>query len=367
MKSKKNSNSKKEKVRKSKRKSKKKSTNINVGFMKLNRLNNMSKINVLNKKMVSETQFGGYPLDLLFGIIYLKQKHPTVLALPFDIKELLLTYTDDLRDRYPFTFVGCIFYKCREEIIQQDKYSKNTTYKFDNKDFEIELPGKVSINEFKKLIGVAKGRNKRFTIIPLIFRWSCEYEFEGHANILIFDFENKIVERFEPYGFISTFTKEEEVVSHSFNKEFSKMLKIIDPSLTYIDQSVLLRKGPQFIEENQVQKHKLLNKSSDPEGFCGAWSLWYADLRLSNPKKDPRELIEMAMESITQTKKMKLRKFIRNYSLFLVKERYKFLKKIKQKNPYNHILGDQIHSLKDKKSTIAGLLKTSKILEEANK
>ena len=47
-------------------------------------------INVLNKKMASETKFGGYPLDLLFGIIYLKTKHPTSLALPFDIKKLLI-------------------------------------------------------------------------------------------------------------------------------------------------------------------------------------------------------------------------------------------------------------------------------------
>ena len=90
-------------------------------------------------------------------------------------------------------------------------------------------------------------------------------------------------------------------------------------------------------------------------------------MRLSHPEKEPRELIEMAIESISETKKLKLRQFIRNYSSFLVNERYSFLKKIKQKNPYNHILGDQILSLKDKKTTIAGLLKTSKILSDANK
>lgn len=346
---------------KPKRRFSRKRKNINVGFMRLNnKQNNLSQINVLNKKMASETKFGGYPLDLLFGIIYLKTKHPTSLALPFDIKKLLITYSDDLQDRYPFTFIGCIFYKCSESIIQQDKFN-NGKYKFNQKDFEIELPGKATIIEFKDLIRNAKKRKKRFTIIPLIFRWSCEYEFEGHANILIFDFKNNIVERFEPYGFISTFTKEEETVSSAFNDNFKKMLHKIDPLLTFLDQSALLRKGPQFVEENQVSKTKFLNKASDPEGFCGAWSLWYADLRLSNPDKEPRDLLEIAVDSIAETKK--LREFIRNYSLFLVKERYKFLKKIKQKNPYNHILGDQIQSLKDKKTTIAGFLKTEKLLE----
>ena len=345
-----------------KRKSKK--NNIDVGFMiMLNRNNeeNRSEINILNKKMESETQFGGYPLDLLFGIIYLKRKHPTSLALPFDIKKLLLTYSDDLRDRYPFTFVGCVFFKCREEIIQSQS-NKMSNRKYNNNDFELELPGKVTTSEFKQLIADARKRKKRFTIIPLIFRWSCSYEFEGHANILIFDFENNIVERFEPYGFISTFTKEEEEVSQSFNARFTKLLKKIDSKLNYVDQSVLLRKGPQYLEENQVKKLSLLEKSTDPEGFCGAWSLWYADLRITNPDKEPRELIEMAIDSISQTKKIKLREFIRNYSVFLVKERQQFLKKIKQKNPYNHVLGDQLLSLKNKKSTIAGLLKTSRIL-----
>ena len=349
------------KTKPNKRKSKKKN-NIDVGFMKMfnrNETENMSEINILNKKMVSETKFGGYPLDLLFGIIYLKRKHPTSLALPFDIKKLLLTYSDDLQDRYPFTFVGCVFFKCREEIIQAES-NKTGNYRFNNKDFELELPGKVTPSEFKQIMLSSRKRNKRFTIIPLIFRWSCGYEFEGHANILIIDFENNIVERFEPYGFISTFTKEEDEVSQSFNTRFTRLLKKIDPNLKYVDQSVLLRKGPQYLEENQVKKHSLLEKSSDPEGFCGAWSLWYADLRISNPNKEPRELIEIAIESISQTHN--LREFIRNYSVFLVKERQKFLKKIKQKNPYNHVLGDQLLSLKNKKSTIAGLLKTSRIL-----
>lgn len=361
MKSKKLKQAKKNKLIKTKSKKK---NNIDVGFMKIiNRqyAENMSDVNILDKKMVSETQFGGYPLDLLFGIIYLKRKHPKSLALPFDIKKLLLTYSKDLRDRYPFTFVGCVFFKCREEIIQS-KSNRKSNLKFDNKDFELELPGKVTTTEFKQLITAAKKRKKRFTIIPLIFRWNCAYEFEGHANILIFDFENNIVERFEPYGFISTFTKEEEEVSKSFNTRFSNLLKKIAPKLNYIDQSILLRKGPQYLEENQVKKLSLLEKSTDPEGFCGAWSLWYADLRISNPNKEPRELIEIAIDSISQTKKINLRDFIRNYSVFLVKERQKFLKKIKQKNPYNHVLGDQLLSLKNKKSTIASALKTSRII-----
>ena len=329
-------------------------------------LNQSISINVLNKKMVSETNFGGYPLDLLFGILYLKQKHPLSLALPFDIKKLLETYSSDLRDRYPFTFIGCVFYKCHESIIQQELYSNNNSnkkeYIFNKKDFDIELPGKVSINEFKELLNDAKKRGRRFTILPLIIRWSCNYKFEGHSNLLIFDFEKNIVERFEPYGYISQFSEDEIIVSKAFNSDFKKILKKINPKFKYIDPSQSLKKGPQHFEESQLTRYSIIKNSKDPEGFCGAWSLWYADLRLSNPDKSPNELIIKALKSIKTSNTRFLRKFIRNYSLFLVKERYKFLKKIKQKNPYNYALGEQIQSLDNKKTTIANLLKTTRLI-----
>ena len=58
----------------------------------------------------------------MFGILYLKRKYPRSITLPFDIKNLLITYSKDMKDRQPFTFVGCILYKCLESIIQQDIY-----------------------------------------------------------------------------------------------------------------------------------------------------------------------------------------------------------------------------------------------------
>ena len=330
--------------------------------------NNYS-VNIINKKMISETDFGGYPLDLLFGILYLKQKHPLQLTLPFDIKQLLITYSNDMRDRSPFTFVGCLIFKCKDQIIFKDKYANTNTnskkkYKFNINDFEFEYPGKVNKSEFKKMLNKAKKSGKRFTIIPLIFRWSCTYRFTGHANILIFDFESNIVERFEPYGYISTFTDLEESVSNGFNKKFAEIIKSLKLGLQFNDNKNLVKKGPQLLEENQVERHKsTLENNNDPEGFCGAWSLWYADLRLTNLKKQPKELLVSAMSIIEEKSGLKFREFIRNYSKFLVKERVKFLKQIKQKNPDNYRMREQLLSLEDKKSEIADMLKTNRILQ----
>ena len=234
------------KNKKSRKSNTKKSVSIYKKKLRNSDNNNQNiSVDIINKKLQSETEFGGYPLDLLFGILYLKRKYPRSITLPFDIKNLLTTYSKDMKDRQPFTFVGCILYKCLESIIQQDIYkvgskvnseqskknkkikqSSNKTkkvYKFKKSDFNFEFPGKVDKNEFKKMILNAKASKKQFTLIPLILKWGCEYEFDGHANILIFDFKNNTVERFEPYGYVSTFSKEETIVSNMFNKEFKTL------------------------------------------------------------------------------------------------------------------------------------------------
>ena len=69
------------------------------------------------------------------------------------------------------------------------------------------------------------------------------------------------------------------------------------------------------------------------------------------------------MSIIKDKKGLKFREFIRNYSKFLVKERITFLKQIKQKNPDNYRMRDQLLSLEDKKSEIADMLKTNRILQ----
>lgn len=342
-----------------KKKNKSKSNPLSVyGYRKEAQYNNYS-VNIINSKLASETAFGGYPLDLLFGIIYLKRKHPTKITLPFNIRKLLEQYSSDLDNRIPFTFIGCLFYKCKDSLIDKEENKK-----YNPRDFELELPGKISKSQFKALLLKAKASKKRYTIIPLLFRWNCSYTFEGHANLLFFDFKKMTCERFEPYGWISAFTEDEMQVSNGFNRIFNAFIKSLDINLTFEDQYISVKKGLQFLEESEVEKKKqILVRQSDPEGYCGAWSLWYADLRLSNPNKSKEELIKRTLE-IIRDKKQSLRGFIRNYSVFLVKERHKLLKKIKQKNPYNHVLRDQLKSLENKKSDLSKLVKTAYIINK---
>jgi hypothetical protein len=66
----------------------------------------------------------------------------------------------------------------------------------------------------------------------------------------------------------------------------------------------------------------------NPVGFCSVWSLWYIELRISNPDKDPDDLIDEAITAIRQVEEERERQghgkgsftdFIRRYSLKIVR------------------------------------------------
>jgi hypothetical protein len=91
------------------------------------------------------------------------------------------------------------------------------------------------------------------------------------------------------------------------------------------------RIGPQAIETayDGLKKLKDLGSQSntsetdtihptDPSGFCSAWCLWYADLRMRNPTIERSKLISQAIDKI-KSKPIKFRQFIRNYAEFIVK------------------------------------------------
>ena len=372
---------------------------------KQNKRNNAStEIELIKEKRVSRTDFGGYPLDLFFGILFLKMKHKKTFGLPFNIRELITLYSDDIKNNRSFTFIGCMVYKCKDSIINKDMYSSSEeeesseedesnkpsskissinnsyeikvnlattnsvgkmkgggrpSYTFRKNDFEIELPGRVDI---QKMIGLLNDlrKTKRFTAIPLIIRWSCTSNFSGHANILLIDLVKQTIERFEPYGKIHTFDDSEDSVLKTFDIAFSKM--IANTGYTYYKTNRFSpRKGPQYIEEEKVfdvNSDISSEKPGDPEGFCGAWSLWYADLRISNPTVPRKKLLVKAIKMLKYKNKESLRGFIRNYATFVVSRRTKFIKQLKVSHHTTTRLSSYVRDLSNKKTAIEQLLKT---------
>jgi len=156
-------------------------------------------------------------------------------------------------------------------------------------------------------------KNKRFGIVFL----SLTYDKILHANILIYDFKNLTIERFEPFGNTSLI---ENNIDDLLEEEltWSTGFKYLRP------KDFLPFTGFQTISDET----NLINmKAGDFGGFCLAWCLWYVETRIKNANVDSKTLV---LKLINKLNKMeyKFSEHIRNYSNKINEKRIQYIKKI---------------------------------------
>ena len=267
---------------------------------------NINSKKVLKKKSTKNTLFMGSGFDLLFGLMYLSKKYKN-LDIPFKFKE---SYGYKRNDYMNYG----IRFDCEYNDLQQ----------------KLILP--LFEEKFFKLI---KNSKKRFVGIFVYIKWNCKSN-SAHFNSLLFDKKSKKVERFEPYTSFNE-SKYLNVVS-KFDILFSKLLKKNLTNYSYIIPSGFCpKKGFQQKEEQSLLSVKTLKTlgnyqlNNDPGGFCGAWVLYFLNLRLENPDIDSKNLLKNVYKYL-ESDKHSFRSFIRNYSSFIVKERKKILSDLKKNN-----------------------------------
>lgn len=156
-------------------------------------------------------------------------------------------------------------------------------------------------------------KNKRFGIVFI----SLTYDTVLHANVLIYDFKNLTIERFEPYGNTSLIDND---IDNLLEEEltWSTGFKYLRP------KDFLPYAGFQTISD---ETNLINTKAGDFGGFCLAWCIWYIETRLSNPDIDPKILV---IKIINKLNKMdyKFSEHIRNYSNKINEKRVSYIKKI---------------------------------------
>ena len=218
------------------------------------------------------TSYRGSPFYSLVTLLYIKNKFPdSCVIIPFDNDNIDAMKHEDLSIRYnekkrkvmiPKKFWNC-FYKCN---------------------------------------------NKRYVVFP--FGYSCT-DGSGHANILIYDNVNRTLERFEPYGNLDELltSSNKSCFKPNIDDILFKMFTNKDLIDEYFPPSTFIpNTGLQKIQEDENNM-----SSKDPGGFCTMWSLFYCDLRLSNPDVDRELLLEYTMKVFKKSNKS-LTQFIRDYS-----------------------------------------------------
>jgi len=157
-----------------------------------------------------------------------------------------------------------------------------------------------------------------FIIIPV----GIEMPSGSHANYIIYDVKNNIVERFEPNGSTTP-------VGLNYNPELLDSIlkqKFIDinPNIKYLKpQDYLPKVSFQMLD---IMEHKN-RKIGDPGGFCALWAIWYVDMRLTYNTIEPTELVFILINAI-RTQNISVKNMIRNYAINIISDRDNILTKL---------------------------------------
>ena len=238
------------------------------------------------RKKVTETLFRGNPWYELISMIYLGYKHSdccTIIAPGFLSKDEKLT---------PKAYNVRSF---RQVSISWSEYENRL------------IAPEGIIKSIKNCL------KKKVTFIIIPFGFSCRDS--GHANLLIYNSITKSLERFEPYGLLDTRCHFppfiDEKIAFFFNKYIQKgMVKEIYDPLSFCPVVSF-----QSIQEEEEEFKQQKGKNIGPVGYCASWSIWYADIRLSNPSKSRSDVIELALKELSNSP-VTFTSFIMSYADF---------------------------------------------------
>ncbi|NDC31820.1 MAG: hypothetical protein EBZ58_13000 [Bacteroidetes bacterium] len=244
-----------------------------------------SSFHMFKPQLVQTTKFRGQPWEDLVSMLYLMHKHKNdCVAIPLD----LMTNSGNLTKKA----LGVTSFN-------DTSLSWSTT----NKKFNVPKGLWDAVRACLK-------RKARFIVMPL----GINAPGASHANFLIYNSETKSLERFEPHGMVPetsslNIPELEEELGNLFNRNISR--DMVDEVFAPVCFCPAVNVQAIQVAENQ-------KKFEDAEGFCVAWAAWYADVRLSNPKKSRSEVISIAIEKLRKNT-YSFTQFIRSYASFLTR------------------------------------------------
>ena len=152
--------------------------------------------------------------------------------------------------------------------------------------------------------------NKRFILIP--FGFTC-LKYGGHANYLIYDRNEKSLERFEPYGKSSRDCTNPYDLDDKIKKLFQDNLGVDFIKKYYKPLDFMPIKSFQSLQEDEGE----MSENDNEQGYCAAIVAYFTELRLNNPNKDRKRLVKIALEKLKNGDKS-LTEIFRGYSTTLI-------------------------------------------------
>jgi ankyrin repeat protein len=249
---------------------------------------------------IDNCSYTGATIDIIFGLLFLKKKFLKnnnlgfLLKSPLSENNELESYWNEvgININYKLFFVNsCI----------------NWTYQ------QLYLHPK-----FNDIITKMLRSKVKYIIIPI----NIEQE-NSHANIIFWDVEKKLVERFEPNGKNNPLSYNPNLLDTIILNK----LKMFDDKINYLRPvDYLPTIGVQILEGLEKNKCKI----GDPNGFCAIWCTWWIYQKLTYQQSSSissKDLIEKIIKKI-KLDNLSFKEIIRNFSSHVTELRDSYLKKI---------------------------------------
>jgi hypothetical protein len=124
-----------------------------------------------------------------------------------------------------------------------------------------------------------------------------------HANIIIWDFNNLTIERFDPYGNTVHFDK--------------KLDDILEEELTWNTGFTYLKPSDYMpvvgFQTVSDELNPLRQKAGDYGGYCLVWCTWYLENRLINKNISAKKLVDKLLKKLSELD-ISFMEYIRNYA-----------------------------------------------------
>jgi len=251
-------------------------------------------IKIENYPYMHYNLFQAYHIDVCLYALYLKNKYKNL-------------YCPTIKDNKIDTFIDFENIMIDLQVSEQKLLFPWLIYYESEDKYYIHL-------ELNNLINSQRRKN----IYDFAFCYiSIRFDNMLHANLLIYDFNNFTIERFEPYG---TLMIDNNNIDSILEEEltWNTGFKYLKPC-NYIKKS-----GFQYVSD---EINPLNQKNGDFGGYCLAWCTWYLEHRILN-KNIKSELLIIKLFNILNINNNSFMEYIRNYANKLNNERIKLLKEI---------------------------------------
>ena len=240
----------------------------------------------LDFENIKFSTYTGITLDVLIGLIYIKQKFNNVQT------SLTENFIKNEKIENYYRINGIL------KNIQSEFLNFEIIWSYQKLFYPTNL--KIIIEDF------FKDDSKLYLIIPL----GIELHNGAHANIILYDKNKHEIERFEPYG--NSFPPDFNYIPESLDIQLENLFKnFFDNSLKYFKPSSYEPKiGFQLLDIIEYNKEKNIG---DPGGFCAAWSLWYCEMRISNININRNNITNKLINNI-RSKRFSFRSIIRSFT-----------------------------------------------------